>query len=443
MTPQPRASALGGEGESPLSAVRRAARAVGRTVFRVAVAPDPPLPRSSRFARWLSAALTVLAVLTVALGLIIVVSSHHNAGNPTGSPPSSRPANWLFLTAAAPVFLLWRFPFTAWRLCWLVAVLLPLLPSQGRGSAFEIAGLGIVFCGASLRRPRGELWCMAALTLIPIWLWAGPQLYKPLALTASLAITSAALDMIGAGWRARRALVVQTARAEQEEARRAVLEERARIARELHDVVAHHTSLIAVRAETAPYRLGSLPDHVAEEFAALSGAAREALADMRQLLGVLRDDEPADTTPQPQLADVPDLVASARSAGARVDLSMFARGGDAGADTRGNAVPTGVGLCAYRIVQEALSNAARHAAGAPVQITVDQRREELRLEVVNGRAAADAQQQRTGPAGNGGGGHGLAGMRERVAMLGGRIDVGPVPGGGFSVTAVLPLGSAR
>jgi signal transduction histidine kinase len=456
-------SGSGSDGESLANVLRHAVRATGRTTFRVALTPDPPLRTSSRFARVASTALAVLAPFGVLLGLIVVANLSTHAGTlgrSTASAGADRPANWLFLTAVVPLLLLWRFPFTAWRICWLVAVLLPLLPGQGHGSAFELFGFGVAFCAAAPRRPRDELWCMAALMLVPIWLWVGPQLHKPVALTIALGIVTAALDMISAGRRARTALAAQTERAEQEQARRAVLEERARIARELHDVVAHHTSLIAVRAETAPYRLGTLPDHIAEEFAALSSAAREALAEMRSLLGVLRDDEPADKTPQPQLADVPGLVAAARSAGARVDLSIFTANSahtqtatntciDPGTPSGANstAVPAGVGLCAFRIVQEALSNAARHAAGAPVQVTVDQRREELRLEVVNGRAAGPTDVQQQKPEllrnGTGGGGRGLAGMRERVAMLGGQINVGPIPGGGFSVTAVLPLGSAR
>jgi signal transduction histidine kinase len=136
-----------------------------------------------------------------------------------------------------------------------------------------------------------------------------------------------------------------------------------------------------VRAETAPYRLAGLPGSVAEEFGSLSAAAREALADMRRLLGVLRQDEPAALAPQPQLADLPMLVEAARQAGVTVALSSPPACGQ---------LPAGVGVCAYRIVQESLSNATRHAPGAPVTVTVDRDPAAVVLRIVNGPAAAAA-----------------------------------------------------
>src|SRR5262249_49097880 len=164
-------------------------------------------------------------------------------------------------------------------------------------------------------------------------------------------------------------------RTELERARRAVLEERARIARELHDVVAHHLSLIAVRAETAPYRLTGLPESAQAEFGSLSGVAREALAEMRRLLGVLRHDEPADRAPPPGLADLPALVETARQAGLSVQLSV---------PSALDHVPAGVGVCAYRIVQESLSNASQHAPGAAVTVSVDRESGMILLHVANG-----------------------------------------------------------
>jgi signal transduction histidine kinase len=184
--------------------------------------------------------------------------------------------------------------------------------------------------------------------------------------------------------------------------------------------------LIAVRAETAPYRLSGLGDPVRAEFGALSTAAREALADMRRLLGVLRHDEHAALAPQPQLSDLPVLVEAARQAGVSVELSV----------ARALQVPAGIGVCAYRIVQESLSNASQHAPGAAVTVSVDQDCGAVLLRVANGPGT---------PAGlsltERGTGGGLTGMRERVALLGGSLSVGPAPGGGFLVSAVLPLGS--
>jgi signal transduction histidine kinase len=198
---------------------------------------------------------------------------------------------------------------------------------------------------------------MWALSLVPWWLHVGKDGPGVLAcVLGTVAFTAAAIavDSLGSRRRAQQALADQAERTELEQARRAVLEERARIARELHDVVAHHMSLIAVRAETAPYRLAGLPESVREEFGSLSGAAREALADMRRLLGVLRHDQPAERAPQPQLADLPVLVETARQAGVPVELS---------AAPALDEVPAGVGVCAYRIVQESLSNASGHLTG--------------------------------------------------------------------------------
>jgi signal transduction histidine kinase len=204
-----------------------------------------------------------------------------------------------------------------------------------------------------------------------------------------------------------------------------VLEGRARIARELHDVIAHHMSLIAVRAETAPYRLAGLPEPVRAEFGWLSESAREAMADMRRLLAMLRNDQAAARTPQPGLPDLLELIDAARHAGMAVDLSA-----PGGLDT----VPGNAGVCAYRIVQEALANAGRHAAGAPVTVSVQHDAETVKLQVANGPGTARA------PRVNGQApGHGLAGMRERAELLGGSLSAGTAPGGGFVVSAVLPL----
>jgi signal transduction histidine kinase len=195
----------------------------------------------------------------------------------------------------------------------------------------------------------------------------------------------------------------------------------------MHDVVAHHMSLIAVQAETAPYRVADLSPAVREEFAALSATAREALNDLRSLLGVLRSDRPAEREPQPQLADVAALVESSRRAGVNVELSMPESGAN---------VSHAAGLCAFRIVQEALSNAGRHAPGSGVAVKVERDSKELRLDVVNGPPAAPAAAKTSRP------GHGIAGMRERVAILGGSISAGPNEVGGFAVSAVLPLAEA-
>ena len=341
----------------------------------------------------------------------------------------------LAVPVVAPLPLAARYPMLAWRIGWLALLLVPLVPAHWRGGwpwgAGQILALLGAFCLAGIRQQRPELWWMWALSLIPWWLWLAadiPNLNGPAGATVVFTAATIAVDSIGSRLRTQRALAAQTERAEDERARRAVLEERTRIARELHDVVAHHMSLIAVRAETAPYRLPGLPEPARAEFGSLSEVAREALAEMRWLLGVLRDDQPADLAPQPELADLPSLVDTARKAGLAVELSV-----PAALDH----VPSGVGLCAYRIVQESLSNASQHAPGAAVSVSVDHDSGAVLLRVANGPGgSADPSENEHGP------GHGLAGMRERVALLGGSLSAGPSPDGGFVVSAVLPLGGA-
>jgi signal transduction histidine kinase len=149
---------------------------------------------------------------------------------------------------------------------------------------------------------------------------------------------------------------------------------------------------------------------------------------MRRLLSALRSDQPATHAPQPGLEDLPGLIGTARQAGMTVELS---------APAALDQVPPGVGLCAYRIAQEALSNAGRHAAGAPVAVSVDHDADTVTLQVTNGPGIPAGQRV------NGHGpGHGLTGMRERAELLGGSLSAGPAPGGGFVVSAVLPLGGS-
>jgi signal transduction histidine kinase len=209
----------------------------------------------------------------------------------------------------------------------------------------------------------------------------------------------------------------------QQRERGAVLAERTRIAREMHDVVAHHMSLIAVRAETAPYRLGGLSEPAREEFGQISAVARESLVEMRRLLGVLRSEgQEALVAPQPGIADLGELVERARQAGAAVRLMLPE--GAVGASPA-------VELTAYRIVQEALSNVARHAPGVPATVRLGTDGGELTVVVHN-----DAPPQ---PVPDHGAGHGLIGMRERAVSVGGQLSAGRDPGGGFEVRAVLPL----
>jgi len=230
----------------------------------------------------------------------------------------------------------------------------------------------------------------------------------------------------------REQLAVQERRHEGE---RALLEERQRIARELHDVVAHHMSVIAIQAEAAPYKTPDPPKELVESFAEIRASALSGLNELRRVLGVLRNDAP-DTAPQPGLGDLDGLLESARSAGVTVT---------AGIGGTPRPLPEGVDLSAYRIVQEALSNAMRHAPGAAVQVSLYYGDAALVVNVRNDCAPGNHAAEAPDGVPSEGSGHGIIGMRERATMLGGHLQAGPTEKGEFLVTAALPLdsGSAR
>ncbi|MEU8672132.1 sensor histidine kinase [Streptomyces anulatus] len=245
-----------------------------------------------------------------------------------------------------------------------------------------------------------------------------------------LSILGAVVLVIGAAVRERgeatRRLAEQETISEAERAQRTLLEERTRIARELHDVVAHHMSVITVQADSAPYRISGLSEPAQEEFASIAAAARESLGEMRRLLSVLRSDgTEGDRAPQPGLDRLQQLVEATVRAGLPAELSLAAELGE---------VPPAVDLSAYRIVQEALANVVRHAPGARTQVSVRAAACHLNVLVVNGPAPKPV-----APLESAGTGHGLVGMRERVRLTGGTLDTGPLPDGGFRVAARMPL----
>jgi signal transduction histidine kinase len=204
-------------------------------------------------------------------------------------------------------------------------------------------------------------------------------------------------------------------------ARTAVLEERARIARELHDVVAHTVGVMVVQAGAAAEVMDSTPDRSRAALERIQDAGQQALRELRGLLGVLRSEEEEPTGPAPGLASVPALVDTMRDAGLSVRLE-------------GSPGPLALDACAdlaaYRVIQEALTNAMKHGSGDRVDLTIGRKGDRLHLTVVGGHATA----------GRPGAGHGLLGMRERVVASGGEIEVGPGPNGRFAVHAWLPAG---
>ena len=251
----------------------------------------------------------------------------------------------------------------------------------------------------------------------------------------------AAVPALAAMWwgesvRARRAYVAElrdraerAERTREEEARRRVDEERMRIARELHDVVSHTIGVISVQAGVAAHLLHRRPDKAADSLAAIRQASDEALGELHAMLGVLREGEGdggrAPLAPAPGLAELDALVAQAAGAGVEVTVSL---------EGEPRRLPPAVDLACYRVVQESLTNVVRHAGASRAEITVSHHTGQVVVEVTDdGRAGS----------GNGdgaGSGQGIMGMRERARALGGSLEAGPRPGGGFRVQASLPVG---
>jgi signal transduction histidine kinase len=319
----------------------------------------------------------------------------------------------------------------------------------------SVTGLGICLIGSAAELAR--LYTRAGWPHAPNWLLTGTIVFAGPCLIAWT---------LGDSMRYRRAyyanLEERAARLERDrdaQARIAAAAERARIARELHDVVAHNVSVMVVQADGAAYALGSDPARAREALAAISGTGRQALAEMRALLGVLRksdddsvapvppvpemaattdDDpsepapltgaaEPASLTPMPGIEQLEDLLDQTRAAGLTVSCTI---------EGEPRPLASGTALAAYRIVQESLTNTRKHA-GPQARASVLLRYSPAALELVIaddglGRAAACD-----------GAGHGLTGMRERAAMYGGSVRAEPVPAGGFQVTALLPLAPAQ
>ncbi|GHC52167.1 sensor histidine kinase [Streptomyces cinnamoneus] len=299
----------------------------------------------------------------------------------------------------------------------------------------EIIGMLVLLLALALRERRRTLVAAWLLTAVAGAVFQSIAPERARGTWIVLVVIGGLFLLVGAALRergdARRALAEQETISEAERAHRTLLEERARIARELHDVVAHHMSVITVQADSAPYRIDGLPDAAREEFGAIAAAARESLTEMRRLLGVLRSAETdGERAPQPELGRLPQLVEATVRAGVPVELTMTMPATDA-------ALPPAVDLSAYRIVQEALANVVRHAPGAATRVSVSADPDGAGLMVLVVNAAP--LQADVPPLETGGTGHGLVGMRERVRLLGGTLDTGPLPDGGFRVAARLPF----
>jgi signal transduction histidine kinase len=230
----------------------------------------------------------------------------------------------------------------------------------------------------------------------------------------------------------RRQLAQQEELSELERTRRTILEEKARIARDLHDVVAHHMSMVVVQAQSAPYRIADMSDETRAEFESIGAAGRAALNEVRGLLGVLRSDgQLAEHAPQPGVQQISELLEGSRRAGIPVSWHV---------DGDPTLVSESVGLVMYRILQESLANTARHAAGAAVEVKIAYESPIASVSIVNGQprrslVSALTRHESTG-------GNGIIGMRERAQAVGGVLTTHLHDNGGFEVHAEFPVASA-
>ncbi|WP_208640820.1 sensor histidine kinase [Streptomyces carpinensis] len=313
-------------------------------------------------------------------------------------------------------------------------------------------------------QPGGFVAHLTVLTVVAIrtrprtaaWMWVLTAVYASVVEaafghrfsndSAPMLVVSALALLAVTVWHIRRE-AEQTVTAQQtvtahERSRRTLLEERTTIARELHDVVAHHMSVVAIQAEAAPYRVQDPPPELAKAFATIRENAVAALTELRRVLGVVRaEDYEAPDAPQPTLADLDTLLANVREAGLAVEKVVT------GAVRE---LPPGVELSAYRIVQEALSNTLRHAPGASARVEVGHVLGGLGLRIVNGPPPgpslvkpgdhpATTHERGLRPPPSMGAGHGITGMRERVSMLNGEMTAGPTEDGGYEVAVFLPV----
>jgi signal transduction histidine kinase len=411
---------------------------------------EQPAPGAQRIRFWRSA---VIAEIVLALLLFTVY-----AVGPLW--PSVLGLTVLAVCLPASLLGLGR-PLSAWRCAWLATLLSMLslwtwVPPAVAVYLLMAPAVYLYLVGVAYERRVlfGAWLATTSLSVLLVIAFLGPELTylqwhnsflstQGVQLAVVALVVPTVVAVLSDNTRARRlagqALAEQRLRSAEEGAARAILEERSRIARELHDVVAHHMSVIAIHAETAPYRVTDPPGPLVESFSVIRTSAVEALTELRRLLTLLRShDGSADLTPQPGLAQLDDLIATARRSGLVIHARVL------GAP---RPLPPGVDLSAFRIVQEGLSNALRHASGATVWVDIEYAPNVLQLTVYNDRPDSDAPKRATKSADVGGdgfaqAGHGLLGMRERVAMLGGTLTTTPTPEGGFLVRAVLPLHAA-
>jgi signal transduction histidine kinase len=413
---------------------------VNRTVLPSRTPPGTA-PRRFRgpFARWPRAADAVLAV-AIFLAAVFLVDGPGDSVvfRPIGDVPI--PALLVFAMASAALY--WR---RSAPLAVLGVAVIAWAVTLGSGYS-DLGGVAIIALYSVGRYATDNRWAhvgvVAAIVVVVVDSLTGPLSWGEGVFGGVVMFVA---WYVGRRLRLRQERAAELLREQAAEARRIVTEERTRIARELHDVVAHRVSLMTVQAGAAKAVAAEDPEAAVRAMGAVEEAGRQALAELRHLLGVLRPETGLDGLgPQPGLADLPRLVEQIRGAG--VDVSLATDGVPAD-------LPARVDLFAYRIVQEALTNVLKHAGpGAHTEVRLGTDRSGIVIEVVdNGKgseppsAAAGPLRPAESPVGDrqdrrSAAGHGIVGMRERALLLGGTLDARPRPGGGFRVVAHLPTG---
>ena len=386
----------------------------------------------------------LLAGLLAAFSLVALV--YANGDCEGACRPGGAAAAGLVLAQTLPLAWRRRHPLAVSLVTGLATAGYGLAPYPDLAMPVPVGGLVGLYSVAAWGSRRAALVAGGVAAAVVAVVMSLPKTDADLVDAAFASLGLAGAWVLGDRARVQRALAAQlqerAARLEREregEARRAVTEERARIARELHDVVAHHVSMMVVQAEAGPVAAERDPARVAGAFEAIAATGRQALVEMRRLLGVLRGDGgPAPSlAPQPGLDQVPSLVEQVGRAGLEVELVV--EGTEA-------ALPPGIDLSAYRIIQEALTNALRHGRAGRARVVVRYGERDLELQIHNGVESAsgrrqgdsDRQVRRSGRSGQG-----LIGMRERVNLYRGELRVGPGPNGSFGVVARLPIGDPR
>ncbi|HEX3089665.1 MAG TPA: sensor histidine kinase [Ilumatobacteraceae bacterium] len=383
-------------------------------------------------------------LVDLVVAAVVAVLSVADVAITSGEPlPGDRPADALAyaLVLAGSVSLLWRRRVPIAVLA-IVTIVVITFWFRGHAALLSVLGLPALYAVAAHEENRRRAWwamVTAGVALVVVAIVSVLDRPDGIDFLQALSVAAFLIAAIAAGViiRNRERIFVDTERraaaAEADrlaEAQRAVVTERGRIAREMHDVVAHAMSVVAVQAAAGREIVHSNPDKAAEVFASIEAVGRESLTELRRMLGVLRDngDDDASLSPQPGIADITSAVEQSSATGVSTELVI---------DGQRRPLAPGIELAAFRIVQEALTNVRKHAgAAASAQVHITYEPESLVVEVTDdGRGAATSLSAV-------GAGNGLIGMRERVDIYGGQFSSGPRSGGGFVVRATLPVASA-